>query len=180
METTSYEALVRSAIPRDPKVVQPYLSKGTRWIRSMALLFSLFFLGFGVLVSVLDMSGGRSVWWMSFAKGFGYTLLFSLFLLGPILLFWGVNRSSLRKLAQNGQLLPARVSAIDEMQMRGNNLFMATLDFTDVTGQPRQAKFQGPDAEKLAVGNQVYVLRALGTSVGVVWPPDVLVLARIS
>ncbi len=181
MPASDYHALVAAPVPRDPKIVLPYLQRGNRWIRNMALLFAAFYLGFAILVSVLDLSGGHSgVWWKSLAKGFGYTLFFSLFLLGPVLLFWNVNRTALRRLATRGQLLPARVSAIEVMHVRGNKVYMATFEFTDVTGQVRQAKFQGPDAEKLAVGNGVHVLRDRGTSVGVIWPPDVLVLARIS
>ena len=56
------------------------------------------------------------------------------------------EKSSTRELQNNVNQLSQQ---LNEAQY-GNKVYMATIDFNDVTGQPQKAKFQGPDAEKLA------------------------------
>ena len=177
---SDHEALLASPIPRDARIVAPYVRRATGWIRKTALIFIAFFIGFWLFVSTIDASGGHSgSWWMSYVKGLGISALLSVFLLGPVLLFWNVNRSSLLRLTTHGRLLPASVSVRETMNFRGNDVAMATIAFVDETGRQRTAKFQGPPAEHLSVGTAVHVLRSTGNTVGVLWAPDALVLARL-
>jgi hypothetical protein len=178
---SEYEALLASPIPRDARIVAPYVRRATGWIRKTALIFAAFFIGFWLLISTLDASGGHSgAWWMSFVKGLGIAAFLSLFVLGPVLLFWNVNRTRLLRLTTDGRLLPASVSARGTMNIRGNDVQMATVSFVDETGRHRDAKFQGPPAAPLRVGHAVHVLRSTGDTVAVLWAPDALVLARLS
>lgn len=177
---SGYEALIASPIPRDARIVAPYVRRATGWIRKTALFFSVSFIALWLFMSTLDASGGHSgVWWMSYVKGLGITALLSLFLLVPVLLYWSMNRSRLLRLTTHGRLLPASVSVRETMNFRGNDVAMATIVFVDETGRQRTAKFQGPLADPLRVGNAVHVLRSTGDTVGVLWGPDALVLARL-
>jgi len=89
------------------------------------------FVGMYVLVALIggtaDMMGGHAEhWWQSYAKGFGYGILPGLFFIGPVTMFWLVNRSQLLAVGNSVHVL-----------VRGSNAAVLWAQDVLITGRIR-------------------------------------------
>lgn len=179
MSTSPHQALIAAPIPRPKPLVDRYVEQNTTDHKRMVWIFAALGVGMWLLAGTADASGGHSG---SVLASYGKALLImgplSMLLLGPVLLFWSVNKSSLSRTLRDGQLLPAREYSRDIVNVRGTRLVKVVAEFNDAVGSVARARFEIPLEQAPQEHTQLAVLRRSGTTVVVLWPNDRAVVAR--
>lgn len=179
MSGSPHEALLAAPVPRPKQLVAGYVEHNTANHRKMVRGFVIGGIVLWLLAGTADASGGHSG---SLLGSYAKTLLIMgplcMLLIGPVLLFWSVNKSSLTRILRDGQALPARERTRDVFQVRGNRLVKIVTEFNDAAGSVGQARFEMPLAEAPPAGTRFVVLRGSGTAVAVLWAGDRVMLAR--
>lgn len=180
MSVSPYQALIAAPVPRPKQLVASYVEHNTTSHKKLVWGFVAFAVVLWLLAGSLDASGGHSSSvLMSYLKALGIMGPLAMLVLGPVLLFWSVNKSGLTNSLRDGQMLPARERSRDVVDIRGSKLVKIVTEFNDGVGGVRQARFEMTLPQAPPAGTQFAVLRRSGTAVVVLWPDSGAVMARV-
>ncbi len=179
MPASPHKALVAAPIPRPQALVASYVQRNTTSHKKMVWTFVAFGVVLWLIAGTADASGGHSGSVLaSYGKALLYMAPLSMLILGPVLLFWSVNKSSLTRLLSQGQAVLARERTRDVVNIRNTQLVRVVTEFNDAVGSVAQARFEVPLVEAPPAGTQFVVLQGPGTTVAVLWPEHGAVMAR--
>lgn len=180
MSVSPYQALIAAPVPRPKQLVASYVDHNTASHKKMVWILVAIAVGTWLLAGTMDAKGGHSSSiLMSYVKSSGVMVAAFFMLIGPALLFWSVNKSSLARHLRDGQLLRARVRTRNVFHVRGTPLLKIVAEFEAAAGSIRQAQFEASLEEAPLEGSEIWVLRRTGTTVAVVWPDEGAALARL-
>ncbi len=179
MSVSPHQALIAAPVPRPKPLVETYVEHNAKNNKKLVWGFVAFGVVLWLLAGTADASGGHSG---SVLGSYGKALLImgplTMLVIGPVLLFWSVNKSGLTRLLREGEALPARERTRDVFNIRGTQLVKIVTEFNDAVGRVVQARFELPLPEAPPPGTELAVLRRSGTTVVVLWPPANAVMAR--